>query len=144
MTDDATGIYGTVGTNVEYARFQELGFTGAQNIRAHVRNVKAAFGKSLKGGAVTVAVKGHSRHVEYPAHSFLASAVRELEDDFKFPERRYGAGTSRIAPYRPNIGPAVEPIVSACWPSGLRARPAAAWLVDAGLLSFKLQSRQDA
>ena len=74
---------GEVLTVAEYARFQELGFTGTMNVRKHLRTIKSAFGKTTKGGAVTFSVLGHARRVDYPAHSFLASALAELEGDFK-------------------------------------------------------------
>ena len=83
VTDDANSITGTVGTNVEYAARHELGFTGTESVQEHLRTIKAAFGKAIKGGAVTVPVRAHSRHVNYPAHSFLASAMKELEPEFK-------------------------------------------------------------
>lgn len=83
VTEDADGIGGTVGTNVSYAAFQELGFAGTMNVREHLRTIKTAFGKSIKGGAVTFTVQAHARRVEYPAHSFLASAMREIEPEFK-------------------------------------------------------------
>lgn len=83
VTDDGDSIIGTVGTNVSYAKFQELGFSGSMNVKEHLRTIKTAFGKSIKGGAVTFTVQAHSRHVDYPAHSFLASAMREIEPEFK-------------------------------------------------------------
>jgi phage gpG-like protein len=82
VTDDAGSIHGVVGTNVEYARIHELGFSGSQNIRAHLRTIKTAFGKSIKGGAVTFQVSAHSRQVDIPARSFLASSLAELEPEF--------------------------------------------------------------
>ena len=83
VTDDASGIVGTVGTNVSYAKLQELGFSGSMNVKEHLRTIKTAFGKNIKGGAVTFTVQAHSRHVEYPAHSFLASSLAELEPEFR-------------------------------------------------------------
>ena len=84
VEDNADGsIVGTVGTNVEYGRFQELGFSGTEGVREHLRTIKKAFGKTIKGGAVTFTVSAHSRQVNYPAHSFLASALAELAPEFK-------------------------------------------------------------
>jgi HK97 gp10 family phage protein len=82
VTEDGGNILGTVGTNVVYARFQELGFSGTQNVRESLRTIKTAFGKSIKGGAVTFTVRAHSRHVNYPAHSFLATALKEMGPEF--------------------------------------------------------------
>ncbi len=75
-------IVGTVGTNVSYAKFQELGFSGTQSVRQSLRTIKTAFGKSIKGGPVTLTVRAHTRKVEYPAHSFLATALKEMEPEF--------------------------------------------------------------
>lgn len=83
VEEDVYGVTGTVGTNVSYAKFQELGFSGAVNVKEHLRTMKKAFGKNIKGGAVTYTVKAHSRQVNYPAHSFLASSLAELEPQFK-------------------------------------------------------------
>jgi phage gpG-like protein len=76
-------ITGIVGTNVVYARRQELGFTGTESVREHLVTIKQAFGKKLKGGPVTFTMPAHTRNVDYPAHSFLASSMTELEPDFK-------------------------------------------------------------
>jgi phage gpG-like protein len=83
VTEDAAGIMGTVGTNVEYARRHELGFVGTETVQEHLRTIKTAFGKSIKGGAVTFTVGAHARKVNYPPHSFLASAIKELEPEFR-------------------------------------------------------------
>ena len=77
VTDGSEGIVGTVGTNVEYARFHELGFDGSQQVKEHLRSIKSAFGKSIKGGAVTFTVRSHARKVKYPARSFMATALAD-------------------------------------------------------------------
>lgn len=83
VKDDAGVITATVGTNVEYARRLELGFTGTETVQAHLRTIKTAFGKAIKGGSVTFTVPTYTRKINYPAHSFLASSLAELEPDFK-------------------------------------------------------------
>lgn len=80
VTDDASGVRGEVGTNVEYARFQEFGFHGTQTVRQSLRNVTQAFGKPLKQ-KTTIVVREHTRKVDYPAHSFLRSALGEMSDE---------------------------------------------------------------
>jgi phage gpG-like protein len=82
VTDNGTAIMGTVGTNVEYAKTHELGFSGTQDVRAHLRTIKVAFGKSLKGGAVVVPVGPYTRREDFPPRSFLATAMAELEPEF--------------------------------------------------------------
>lgn len=82
VSEDGGNIMGTVGTNVVYARFQELGFSGTQNVRESLRTIKTAFGKAIKGGPVTFTVRAHTRQVNYPAHSFLATAMAEMRPEF--------------------------------------------------------------
>ena len=65
---------GRVGTNVEYAAFHEYGFSGTQNVREHMRTIKMAFGKMLKTPK-RIVISAHARHVDYPEHSFLRSAL---------------------------------------------------------------------
>lgn len=71
-------ITGIVGTNVKYARVHEFGFTGQQSVKAHVRQIKSAFGRSLSG-ARPVIVRAHSRNVHIPERSFLRSALADME-----------------------------------------------------------------
>ena len=73
LMEDATLITGVVGTNVEYARYHEYGFNGDMHIREHLRKAKDKF----------VVVAAHTRHVNYPAHSFLRSALRDMEEEIK-------------------------------------------------------------
>ena len=72
-------VEGVVGTNVEYARVHELGFNGAVNIKAHLRTIKQAWGKSIQPKQITVS--SHSRQVNLPARSFLRSAMNDMRAD---------------------------------------------------------------
>jgi phage gpG-like protein len=72
-------IYATVGTNVAYGGVHEYGWTGAQMVRAHLRQIKQAFGKAIT--PTTVAVASHTRKVSFPARSFLRSAFAEFEGE---------------------------------------------------------------
>lgn len=69
-------ITGIVGTNVEYARAHELGFSGEVSVKAHLREIKKAWGKDITPR--TVEVRTHSRQVNLPAKSFLRSAMEEM------------------------------------------------------------------
>ena len=69
-------ITGIVGTNVEYARIHELGFHGQVPVKAHLREIKKAWGKDITPR--TVEVRTHSRQVNLPAKSFLRSAMEEM------------------------------------------------------------------
>lgn len=95
---DGIQIRGVVGTNVEYARVHEYGFSGAVTVKEHLRmireqgrfSLKAVKGRDMgmwvkKRGKETgseVLVKAHSRMVKLPPRSFLRSALKELEPEF--------------------------------------------------------------
>lgn len=76
-----TSITGIVGTNKEYAAVHEYGFNGTVTVHEHMRQIKQAFGKSLKGGGMAVMVRSHPRHMVLPERSFLRSALREMQTD---------------------------------------------------------------
>lgn len=79
------GIFGVVGTNVEYAAVHEFGFNGAVTVRAHLRRSKAQFALPKKnrvgkdGGEVFV--RQHTRMVNLPERSFLRSSLREFQNE---------------------------------------------------------------
>jgi hypothetical protein len=64
---------------VPYAAFQEFGFDGIETVRAHLRQIKQAFGRSIESRQIEV--RTHDRRVNYPAHSFLRSALEEMTAD---------------------------------------------------------------
>lgn len=78
----ATSAYGIVGTNVAYARRHEMGFTGTEQVRAHLRMMKQAFGRMVKNPR-EIMVSQHPRNVKYPAHSFLRSSLADMEPEIK-------------------------------------------------------------
>jgi len=63
------GITAGAGTNLSYAAFHEYGFTGTEQVRAHLR--------ALKSGKMAQ-VREHARVVHYPAHSYLRSALKDM------------------------------------------------------------------
>lgn len=69
-------VTGIVGTNVAYAARQEYGFKGQENVRAHLRNIKKAWGRPIAERAVMV--QPFTRNVNYPARSFLCSALADM------------------------------------------------------------------
>lgn len=73
-------IIGTVGTNVEYAARHEFGFHGTENVRAHLRMMKQAFGRPVKNPR-KIMVQQHSRTVNTPARSFLRSSLADMQDE---------------------------------------------------------------
>ncbi|MBU1223095.1 MAG: phage virion morphogenesis protein [Gammaproteobacteria bacterium] len=78
VTESGSRIEGIVGNNAEYARAHELGFKGPVSVKAHLRQIKEAWGKPLKA-AKKIQVKPHTRQVELPARSFLRSALADME-----------------------------------------------------------------
>lgn len=72
-----TQVTGTVGTNVVYGKVHEYG--GLMTVRAHQRRMTQAFGKPVTPRMVDV--KQHT--VNYPARSFLRTALAELEPVIK-------------------------------------------------------------
>jgi hypothetical protein len=65
-----------VTADTPYAAFQEYGFAGAENVRAHLRRQTRAFGRPMNPREV--AVRAFVRRVDYPAHSYLRAAVAEI------------------------------------------------------------------
>lgn len=63
VTRTETEVFGTVGTNVEYARAHEFGRSMDERVREHMRTAKQAWGKALKNPQA-VLVRAHTRHVE--------------------------------------------------------------------------------
>jgi len=81
ITVTDTSIIGSVGTNVSYAKYQELGFHGSENIREHLRHISQAFGRPIEPMDVTV--HSHTRKVDYAGHPFLRPALREMSDQIR-------------------------------------------------------------
>jgi len=82
---DAGGgtLAASVSSDLPYAGFQEYGFDGVESVRAQLRTIREAFGRPLRGGAREIAVRAYGRKIDYPAHSFLRSALAEMEPDIR-------------------------------------------------------------
>lgn len=83
VTDTGAQIYGVVGTNVSYGRAHEMGFRGQMSVKAHMRQIKKAWGKPLKSPK-SILVRAHSRTVDFPERSFLRSSLREMEPKIRY------------------------------------------------------------
>ena len=92
-----SSVTGIVGTNVEYAKRLEYGFSGTESVRESLRRITQAFGKQLREPK-TITVRAHTRKVDMPAHSFLRSALNEMrpqiEADMKAAMVRAAQGLS--------------------------------------------------
>jgi HK97 gp10 family phage protein len=71
-----------VGTNVEYANFQEFGFRGAVNVGAHSRTITKAFGRVL-ASAVTFDVQPYVREVNYKGKRYVGRAFDIVRPRFE-------------------------------------------------------------
>lgn len=81
IIDLSNGVTGIVGTNVEYAAAHEYGFNEEVTVKAHLRMIKMAFGKSITPKQVSI--KSHTRKVNLPEKSFLRSALEEMRKEIK-------------------------------------------------------------
>jgi phage virion morphogenesis protein len=52
---------------LSHAAVHQYGFDGTVTVPAHMRKIKSAFGRKLKGGAKSIQVSAHSRHMRIPA-----------------------------------------------------------------------------
>ena len=75
--EQGDSVSGITSTAVKYARVHEYGFDGVVSVRAHMRKIKQAFGRSIN--PVTVQVREHPMHMKLPERSFLRSSLREME-----------------------------------------------------------------
>jgi len=75
------GLAAGVSATAPYAAFQEYGFSGSERVRAHLRRVTQAFGRPIR--PVMAQVGPYSRTVDYPAHSYLRSALADLSVDVR-------------------------------------------------------------
>lgn len=67
---DGTQLSLSVGTNVEYGRFWELGFKGVEQVKAFSR---------ITGAGKTSLVKAHLRRVDQAARPFLQPALDDMK-----------------------------------------------------------------
>lgn len=68
VTEAGDSVTASVGANTPYAHRQEYGFVGVETVRSYLRK--------LKSGS-SVQVMSHTRNVNYPAHSFLRTALAD-------------------------------------------------------------------
>lgn len=73
----ASGVQGTVGTNVPYARRFEKGFQGTESVREHLRMMTTAWGHPVKDPH-KITVRAHARKVNIAPKSFLGSALKDM------------------------------------------------------------------
>lgn len=74
ITETASGVHGSVGTNVAYAHVHEFGFHGTVSVREHLRTSK--LGKSFT-------VRQHSMRMNVKEKSFLRSALADMAEPIR-------------------------------------------------------------
>lgn len=78
----AQEVVGSVGTNLSYAAAHEFGFNGPVNVKAHLRMVKKAWGKTIKSPKEHP-VRAFTRQMHLPEKSFLRSAMAEMAPEIR-------------------------------------------------------------
>lgn len=74
--EDASGLTTHVGTNVKYARPHEYGFNGSVVMKAHLRQIKQAFGRPIS--PVTVHVRAHPVKMNISEKRFMRDSLDEF------------------------------------------------------------------
>jgi hypothetical protein len=93
VSETSNSITGQVGVKLAYAAAHEYGLDVDESVRAHLRTIKQAFGRSI--APVTFEVKAHSRHVHLPERSFLRSSLREMTPEIQNMIRAAVVGAAR-------------------------------------------------
>lgn len=89
VIDQDNVIQASVGTNLSYGHFWELGFHGEEQVKAHFRKIKAGTArKKLDGKRQQVSqgvayVKAHPREVNEAPRSFLLSTFRDMQSEIR-------------------------------------------------------------
>jgi hypothetical protein len=69
----------SVFTDSRYAAVQEYGFAGTVSVRASLRRIRQAFGRSI--AEKTISVRAYDRRANLPERSFLRSALKDMTPD---------------------------------------------------------------
>jgi len=96
-TEDGTTFASSVGSNLAYARFWELGFHGLEEVKAYMRRTgkhrvnlgpyTTKTGKTRNKWVTeytgAVPVRAHSRQVDQDARPFLQPALADMKDEIR-------------------------------------------------------------
>jgi phage gpG-like protein len=93
VSETSNSITGQVGVKLAYAAAHEYGFDGNENVRAHLRTIKQAFGREI--APVTFQVQAYTRHVHLPERSFLRSSLSEMTPAIQTMIREAVVGAAR-------------------------------------------------
>ena len=84
VEQSSTSIIGKVGIGKDAAKYgvmHEYGFIGSENVKAHLRTIKQAFGKPI--ASKQISISSHTRNVKYPEKSFMKTALSDLTPKIK-------------------------------------------------------------
>ena len=70
---EADGLQATIGSDLPYARLQEMGFQGSETVKASLRQIRQVFGRPVTPHPI--AVRSFSRSVDRPGRPYLAPAL---------------------------------------------------------------------
>jgi phage gpG-like protein len=82
FTENGTTFTSSVGTNVSYGRFWELGFHGIEEVKAHTRMMTMAWGRAVKEPR-EISVGAHQRELDQKARPFLQPALAAMKDEIR-------------------------------------------------------------
>lgn len=82
VIESGLGITGSVGTNLRYAKRWELGYTGPEAVKAHLRTVKQAWGKVLPA-PISAQVRAFTRQLDIKARPFLRPVLDEMREEIR-------------------------------------------------------------
>jgi len=80
IEQEVKGDLAQVFSRSPYARFQEYGFSGSENVSAHLRMMKQAFGRSVRNPH-QILVSAHTREISYLPQSFMRAALKEMKPE---------------------------------------------------------------
>ena len=73
ITVEPDGLQAAVGSDLPYARLQEMGFKGSETVKASLRQIRQVFGRPVMPHPI--AVRSFSRSVDRPGRPYLAPAL---------------------------------------------------------------------
>ena len=82
VTQYPDAIIARVVAGKKSAHLMEYGFSGTEQVKAHMRKVGEVFGHQMKSPR-EIMIKAHCRQVNYPERSYLRWAMREMEPQIK-------------------------------------------------------------
>jgi phage gpG-like protein len=93
--EDASGITTQVGTNVRYARIHEYGFNDPVQVKAHLREIKQAWGRPIT--PTTVSVRAYSMKMNVGEKRYMRDSLDEWRPKVKETMQKLAASMAKEA-----------------------------------------------